>query len=96
MRAGDGTGPVIVIANRMGETIRDLPGQYGFYQPVWSPDGSKVMALDEQPGPSNQPGPAVIVILDVAGESPPVELAAPPDVANNLPDVAASWQRIAP
>jgi len=96
MRAGTGSGPLVTIADPTGRILRILRGQYGWYQPVWSPDGTKLMITDDRPGPANAVGPAVAVILDVGEKLPPVEIPAPADADNNLPDWTGSWQRLAP
>jgi hypothetical protein len=36
------------------------------------------------------------VILDVEGKEPPIVIPAPGVTPNDIPDWAASWQRIAP
>ena len=95
MRNGTGSGPIVVIADRTGKMLRVLPGAYGWYQPIWSPDGTKVVITDDRPGPGNVDGPAVRVILDVAGKAPPIVIAAPGTTPDQVPDWAASWQRLA-
>jgi WD40-like Beta Propeller Repeat len=91
-----GLGPVAVIADRTGRLLKALPGYYGWYQPIWSPDGSKIVVTDDRPGPDNMEGPAVRVILDVDGNAPPVVIPAAGRVPEDVPDWAASWQRLAP
>lgn len=95
MRSGTGTGPVAVITDAMGHEIRQLPGQYGWYQPTWSPDGRSLIVTDDRPGAANVAGPAVRVILDVAGDAEPIVIPAAGVTLDMLPDWAASWQRIA-
>jgi len=51
---------------------------------------------DDRPGPNNEEGPAVRVILDVAGKTPPIVIPAAGLTPEDVPDWAASWQRIAP
>lgn len=95
LRAGIGLGPVVVIADRFGRDIRTLPGYYAWCTPVWSPDGRRIIVLDDRPGEANQPGTTVVLALDPAGVSPPIQLAAPPGPVLN-DNVAGSWQRLAP
>jgi TolB protein len=95
MRMGIGAGPFVAITDRSGTTMRFLPGHYGWYQPTWSPDGTKLVVTDDRPGPDNAPGPAVRVVLDAVGDSPPVEIPAQGITSDLLPDWAASWQRVA-
>ena len=78
-----------------GKPLRVLPGAYGWYQPIWSPDGTKIVVTDDRPGLGNVDGPAVRVILDVAGKAPPIVIAAPGTTPDQVPDWAASWQRLA-
>src|SRR5207245_1516754 len=75
--------------------VHPLPGFYGWYQPIWSPDGTKIVVTDDRPGLGNVDGPAVRVILDVAGKAPPIVIAAPGTTPDQVPDWAASWQRLA-
>jgi Tol biopolymer transport system component len=97
MRNGTGSGPKCVIANADGRTVRVLPGAYGWYQPMWSPDGTKVVVTDDLPGQDNDGAlPAVRVILDVVGSQPAIEIPAPGTTGDSIPDWAASWQRVAP
>src|SRR4051812_42968519 len=97
MRQGTGLGPLCVITDRTGRALRVLPGAYGWYQPIWSPDGTKVVVTDDRPGPDNDGAlPAVRVILDVAGSEPPIEIVTPGASGESIPDWAATWQRIAP
>ncbi|HEX5823849.1 MAG TPA: hypothetical protein VFY18_05240 [Candidatus Limnocylindrales bacterium] len=95
MRSGDGSGPVAVITDATGHEIRQLPGQYGWYQPTWSPDGRSLILTDDHPGPANDVGPAVRVIREVAGKAKPIVIPAPGVTLDMLPDWAASWQRVA-
>ncbi|HEX2753859.1 MAG TPA: hypothetical protein VHM48_00250 [Candidatus Limnocylindrales bacterium] len=95
MRSGTGTGPVAVITDAAGREIRQLTGEYGWYQPTWSPDGSSLIVTDDRPGADNVAGPAIRVILDVAGIADPVVIPAAGVTPDMLPDWAASWQRIA-
>ncbi len=96
MRTGNGSGPVVVISDITATRIRVLVGAYGWFQPIWSPDGTKVVVTDDRPGPDNEEGPAVRVILDVAGKAPPIVIPAAGLTPEDVPDWAASWQRIAP
>jgi Tol biopolymer transport system component len=96
MRKGTGSGPTVFITDVSGNHVRSVPGQFGWFQPIWSPDGTKIVVTDDRPGPNNEPGPAVRVILDAAGTAPPVEIPAAGVTPDNLPDWAASWQRLAP
>ena len=96
MRAGTGHGPIASISDPSGGNFRTLPGYYGWYQPIWSPDGTKIVVTDDQPGPANEPGPAIRVILDAVGMAPPIVIPAPGVTADDLPDWSASWQRLAP
>jgi Tol biopolymer transport system component len=97
MRTGTGTGPHCVVSDPAGRAFRDLGGAYGWYQPIWSPDGTKVVVTDDRPGPDdNEALPAVRVILDVAGREPPIVIPAPGTNPEGVPDWAASWQRVAP
>jgi len=97
MRQGTGLGPHCVITDPTGRTFRALPGAYGWYQPIWSPDGMKVVVTDDRPGPDNNGALAAVrVILDVAGSQPPIEIPAPGSSGESIPDWAATWQRIAP
>ena len=96
MRAGTGTGPTVFITDITGMPLRSPPGQFGWYQPIWSPDGTKIVVTDDRPGPNNEPGPAVRVILDVMGKAPPIEIPAAGLTPADVPDWAASWQRLAP
>jgi Tol biopolymer transport system component len=95
-KSGTGLGPEVVLAKASGQVLRTLPGYYGYFQPIWSPDGSKIVVTDDRPGPDNLEGPAVRVILDVAGSAPPVVIPAASTVRDDPPDWAASWQRLAP
>ena len=95
MRAGTGTGPLVAITDVLGTSLKVLPGHYAWYQPSWSPDGTKIIVTDDRPGPNDVAGPAVRVILDVDGDAPPIEIAAPGIAPDLLPDWAASWQRLA-
>jgi Tol biopolymer transport system component len=95
MRSGTGTGPLAVITDAAGREIRQLAGEYGWYQPTWSPDGRSLIVTDDQPGPANVAGPAIRVILDVAGDGQPIVIPAAGVTPDMLPDWAASWQRIA-
>jgi dipeptidyl aminopeptidase/acylaminoacyl peptidase len=95
MRAGSGTGPLVAITNANGASMKLLPGHYGWFQPSWSPDGTKIIVTDDRPGPNDAFGPAVRVILDVGGAAPPIEIPAPGITPDLLPDWAASWQRLA-
>jgi Tol biopolymer transport system component len=97
MRTGAGLGPLCYIADTEGQTVRILPGAYGWYQPVWSPDGKKVVLTDDRPGPANEETlPTVRVIVDVAGSALPIEIPAPGTTPEMVPDWAASWQRVLP
>jgi Tol biopolymer transport system component len=96
MHRGYGLGPIVYISDTDGRMIKILPGAYGWYQPIWSPDGTKVVVTDDHPGPNGEEGPAVRVILDVEGKEPPIVIPAPGVTPNDIPDWAASWQRIAP
>jgi Tol biopolymer transport system component len=96
MRTGIGLGPIAWISDPSGANFQKLPGYYGWYQPIWSPDGSKLVVTDDKPGPDNLSGPAVRVILDIAGKAPPIVIPAPGVTADDLPDWSASWQRLAP
>jgi len=96
MRTGIGVGPIAWISDPSGANFQKLPGYYGWYQPIWSPDGSKLVVTDDKPGPDNLAGPAVRVILDIAGKAPPIVIPAPGVTADDLPDWSASWQRLAP
>ncbi len=96
MRSGTGTGPWLIISDVTGAQFRTLPGHYGWYQPIWSPDGTRIVVTDDRPGPNDKPGPAVRVILDAVGTAPPVEIPAAGLTPDGVPDWAASWQRIAP
>ena len=96
MHSGIGLGPEVVLSDSSGRMLRALPGYYGWYQPIWSPDGTKIVVTDDRPGPENLDGPAVRVILDVAGEAPPIVIPAAGVVPEDVPDWAASWQRLAP
>ncbi|MEA2548576.1 MAG: hypothetical protein QOE42_1174, partial [Chloroflexota bacterium] len=89
-------GPLVFITDVTGRPIRTLPGQYGWYQPIWSPDGTKIVVTDNRPGPLNEPGPAVRAILDAVGSAPPVQIPAAGVTPESVPDWAASWQRLAP
>lgn len=94
---GTETGPVVVvITDATGREIRQLPGQYGWYGPVWSPDGTRLIVTDDRPGPANGAGPAIRLILDAVGDSPPIEIPAPGVTPDLLPDWAGTWQRLAP
>jgi Tol biopolymer transport system component len=96
MRTGYGSGPVVVISDIAATQPRVLVGAYGWYQPIWSPDGTKIVVTDDHPGPDNEEGPAVRVILDVAGKAPPIVIPAAGLTPEDVPDWAASWQRVAP
>jgi len=96
MQKGTGTGPIVFITDVTGLHFRTLPGHYGWYQPIWSPDGKRVVVTDDRPGPNDEPGPAIRVILDAVGTSPPVEIPAAGVTPESIPDWAASWQRLAP
>jgi Tol biopolymer transport system component len=96
MQKGTGTGPIVFITDVTGLHFRTLPGHYGWYQPIWSPDGRHIVVTDDRPGPSDEPGPAVRVILDAAGKGPPVEIPAAGVTPELVPDWPASWQRLAP
>jgi Tol biopolymer transport system component len=96
MRTGTGLGPVCLIADADGRPVRTLPGGYGWYQPIWSPDGTKVVVTDDHPGDNDGSLPAVRVILDVTESQSPIEIAAPGTTGDTIPDWAASWQRVLP
>jgi Tol biopolymer transport system component len=96
MRAGSGSGPNVWITDASGGQARVLPGDFGWYQPIWSPDGTKVVVTDDTPGPSDLAGPAVRVILDVAGTDAPIVIPAAGVAPYDPPDWAASWQRVTP
>src|SRR5437773_5407 len=96
MHNGTGLGPIPYITDPTGKgVVHPLPGFYGWYQPIWSPDGTKIVVTDDRPGLGNVDGPAVRVILDVAGKAPPIVIAAPGTTPDQVPDWAASWQRLA-
>jgi tricorn protease len=46
MRAGTGTGPTVFITDITGMPLRSPPGQFGWYQPIWSPDGTKIVVTE--------------------------------------------------
>jgi Tol biopolymer transport system component len=96
MRTGSGTGPWLLITDVTGAHFRTLRGNYAWYQPIWSPDGTRIVVTDDRPGPNDEPGPAVRVILDAVGSAPPVEIPAAGVTPDLVPDWAASWQRLAP
>jgi Tol biopolymer transport system component len=96
MRLGTGDGPVVVITDPTGKLFHKLPGAYGWYEPVWSPDGTKLIVTDDRPGPYNKTGPAIRAILDAVGNAPRIEIPAPGTTPDEVPDWAASWQRVAP
>ncbi len=97
LRAGTGSGPSVVIADRTGKEIRVLAGQYAWHMPVWSPDGTRIAITDDRPGVLNTPGTPVTVILDAVGDAAPVIIpgvtAAGTDAA--IPAYSAAWQRLA-
>lgn len=95
MRSGIGLGPIVWIIDPSGRLLEGLPGYYGWYEPIWSPDGTKLVVTDDRPGPDNLDGPAVRVILDVEGKAPPIVIPAPGVTADDIPDWAATWQRVA-
>ena len=68
LRCGTGVGPSVVVSDVGGHRTRVLDGFYGWYMPAWSPDQTRIATLDDRPGPSNQPGPPVIVLLDPMGK----------------------------
>jgi Tol biopolymer transport system component len=91
---GLGFGPRLVVGSvDPAKGARILEGFYGSYVPAWSPDQTRIAILDDRPGPKNQPGPPVIVIVDPAGVAPPVTIPAGTD-ASDL-DFTLSWQRLA-
>ena len=94
MHNGHGFGPIPYIADPRGNVLRGFPGAFGWYQPIWSPDGTKIVVTDDQPD-NLEGGPAVRVILDVNGHSPPIVLPAAAPTPDQLPDWAATWQRLA-
>lgn len=98
VRCGTGVGPSLVVADANGRQIRVLDGYYGWYIPVWSPDQTRIAILDDRPGPANEPGPPVIVLLDPLGKEPPVTLPAGTTTLTDDtgPDVTLTWQRLAP
>jgi dipeptidyl aminopeptidase/acylaminoacyl peptidase len=96
MRAGTGTGPTVFVTDISGKPLRSPAGQFGWFQPIWSPDGTKIVVTDDGPGPKNEPGPAVRVILDAVGNAPPIVIPAAGVTPESVPDWAASWQRLAP
>ena len=97
MRAGTGSGPTVFITDTTGRHFRTLTGQFGWFQPIWSPDGTKIVVTDDRPGPDNENGPAVRVILDAAHDkAPPIVIPAAGVTPEDVPDWAASWQRLAP
>jgi Tol biopolymer transport system component len=95
MRAGNGHGPIPWITDLSGTHYKMLPGFYGWYQPIWSPDGTKLVLTDDGPGPNDSAGPAVRVIVDVDGKEPPIVIPAAGVTPDDVPDWAASWQRLA-
>ncbi len=98
VRCGTGVGPSLVVADANGRQIRVLDGYYGWYIPVWSPDQTRIAILDDRPGPANEPGPPVIVLLDPLGKEPPITLPAGNTTLTDDtgPDVTLTWQRLAP
>ncbi len=89
----DPLGPVVVIADATGREIRTLDEHVDWNEPVWSPDGTKIMTAIAKPG---QKEPTYVVILDAAGVAPPTKLTLPPiDLEQLAPDFAGSWQRLA-
>jgi Tol biopolymer transport system component len=87
-----GKGWHVVIADAAGHTIKTLPGYHGNRAPIWSPDGSKI-AVEDWIGPE-ETGTARLVVLDVAGKDPVIEL--PAGQLNMLrPEYAVAWQRVA-
>jgi len=95
MRRGSGLGPVLTICDPTGRVLDILPRAYAWYQPIWSPDGTKIVVTDDRPGPDNVPGPAVRVIVDLARKQPDIIIPAPGITPDDVPDWAASWQRVA-
>jgi dipeptidyl aminopeptidase/acylaminoacyl peptidase len=96
LKAGTGTGPAVVIADRTGKTIRQLDGQYSWHMPVWSPDGTRIAIADDRPLVNNTPGPPVTVILDAVGKAAPVIIPGAGIVDSEIPSFSATWQRLAP
>jgi hypothetical protein len=75
-----------------------LDGFYGWFMPVWAPDGTRVAILDDRPVPGEKPGPPVIALLDPNGVEPTITIPAGPDALNEntAPDYTLTWQRLAP
>jgi Tol biopolymer transport system component len=96
LKAGNGSGPLVVIADRTGKTVRVLAGQYAWHMPVWSPDGTRIAIADDRPGLYNVAATPVTVILDAVGDAAPVIIPGVSVAGSEIPSFSATWQRLAP
>jgi Tol biopolymer transport system component len=91
LMAGNGNGPLIVVAGADGSHPRTLPGTFAWLQPFWSPDGTRIVAIDLAPI-------TAVFLLDPDGSAAPIVV----DIARPATDVVAvsadvpTWQRLAP
>ena len=91
---GLGLGPRLVVGYPdPAKGVRILEGFYGTYVPAWSPDQTRIAIMDDRPGPDNQPGPPVIVVVDPMGVAAPVTIPAGVDASDA--DYTLTWQRLA-
>ena len=82
----------LIVADADGGNPRELPGRYGTIPPIWSPDGTRIAAIDDLGATPR------VVLVDPDGEAEPVviEGAFPPEGAIAVRSDFVSWQRVAP
>jgi len=99
LKAGTGSGPSVVIADRTGKTIRNLGGSYTWHWPVWSPDGTLIAIANDKQGTFNLAANPYTVILDAVGNAAPVIVPGVVGVdlgGGEIPSFSVTWQRVAP
>ena len=80
--------PGAVVVNADGTGLRLLPDVHMRAQIYWSPDGTRIMGISSR---SAEPGTTTLVIQDIDGPAPAVEVAINGETAGAL-----GWQRLAP